>query len=64
MLYTVAASESIAGSRTAKIAAFSLSLPAIADFDGSKKDNHQESLLCGYCNYGGGAFLLRICHNS
>ncbi|MEH1924931.1 hypothetical protein [Nostoc sp.] len=44
MLYTVAASESIAGSRTAKIAAFSLSLPAIADFDGSKKDNHQESL--------------------
>ncbi|MEH2034295.1 MAG: hypothetical protein V7K67_32635 [Nostoc sp.] len=21
-------------------------------------------LICGYCNYGGGAFLLPICHNS
>ncbi|MHC5612533.1 MAG: hypothetical protein ACYTXA_16340 [Nostoc sp.] len=27
--------------------AFLLSLPAIADFDSSKKDNHQGSLICG-----------------
>ncbi|WP_334773425.1 hypothetical protein [Nostoc sp.] len=37
MICTVAAIELVAGSRTAKIAAFSLSLPAIADFDTSKK---------------------------
>jgi hypothetical protein len=55
VLWTVAASESIAGSRTAKIAASLLSLPAIADFDTSKQYNHQGNLICGYCNYEGGS---------
>jgi hypothetical protein len=42
-LCTISASDLIAGSRTEKIAAFSLLMDAVAYFDTSKQDNPQKS---------------------
>ncbi|MEH2083433.1 MAG: hypothetical protein V7K89_26680 [Nostoc sp.] len=58
MFCTVAASESIAGSRTAKIYAFSLSLPAIADFDSSKKRQSSGKFDLRRLQLGGRGFFI------